>query len=147
MKIKKIIEDINKVDDQNTVFEESSSTLKSKFKILENIPKDLNEYLEFCIPKQPYGRMVEFHDIYTIIEENTECVPGADTIEQGFFCFAKSGDGTQFAYLTQNKKVYQLNYNAGEDLEETLEETIAEWPSLESFLQNYLKELKEIVQA
>ena len=70
MKIKKIIEDINKVDDQNTVFEESSSTLKSKFKILENIPKDLNEYLEFCIPKQPYGRMVEFHDIYTIIEEN-----------------------------------------------------------------------------
>lgn len=105
------------------------------------LPRDFIEYLDHGIPAEPYGLRVEFHDLESLIIEHEEAEPGADAIQQGFFCIAKEGDGTQFAYDISTRKVLQIEC-AYETADDTRKESWNEWNSLLEFLTWVLDDLR-----
>lgn len=106
------------------------------------LPDDLTEYLDTCIPRHRYGSSVEFHDLPTLLEENRDTVPGADAIEQGFFCFAKEGDGSQFAYCTETHRIYHLGFTIGDTATDTRSGAWDSWDSFASFLEGHIADLR-----
>ena len=84
MRVRAIIDRICEADVSPPGFVEDWSPLQPVLDTLgRDLPHDLVEYIETCLPTEDYGRMVEFHSIKTLIEENRDCVPGSDTIKQG----------------------------------------------------------------
>ena len=103
------------------------------------LPADLKQYLDHCIPvgDGEFG-IVEFHTLETLLEEQTEADPGCDVFPHGFFCFAKEGDGSQFAFCIHDERIYQLHAGDGENgtiqtIQQCAETT---WPTLRDFLLN-----------
>jgi hypothetical protein len=145
MSIRAIIDQIYSINDVPARFVDGRSALQPILATLNReLPADLVEYLETCIPTENYGGIVEFHPVDTLIEENRDYVPGADTIRQGFLCIAKEGDGSQFAYCCDDRRVYHINVEAGKDAQGTREKAGESWNSLEEFLNAALKELREL---
>jgi hypothetical protein len=145
MSIRAIIDLICETDDLPTGFVEDWSPIQPLLDVLgRKLPPDLAEYIEKCIPTASYGRMVEFHSLDRLIEENRDYVPGADTIHQGFLCFAKEGDGSQFAYCCDDRWVYHISEEAGEDTQATRTAAYESWNSLADFLSDYLVVLREL---
>ena len=144
MSIRAIINRICEADVSPPGFVEDWSPLQPVLDVLQrDLPKELAEYVETCIPTESYGRMVEFHSLRTLIEENSDYVPGADTIKQGFLCIAKEGDGSQFAYCCDDRRVYHISEEAGEDAVATRNDAYESRNSLADFLNGYLTALRE----
>ncbi len=77
-------------------------------KLTSPLPEDLAEYLEYCIPTEPYGTgcTAYFHDLVSLIKENRDYVPGGDMIELNMLSFAKDTSGNQYAYSVDDGTVY-----------------------------------------
>ena len=144
--IREAIAEICRTDNDTPVFVTDRSTLQPILDQLNaDLPQDLIEYLDHCIPTESYGRMVEFHGYETLIEENRDYVPGGDTIKQDLLCIAKEGDGSQFAYDVRTGKILHIGQTASETAEKTREEAWESWGSFIEFLNWYLHDLREVV--
>ena len=144
--IREVIADICRTDNDTPIFVSDRTTLQPILDQLNaELPEDLLEYLNYCIPTESYGRMVEFHGYETLIEENRDCVPGADTIKQDLLCLAKEGDGSQFAYDVLTGKIFHIDEEASETPLETRDDAYRSWDSLIEFLNWYLDDLREVV--
>ncbi len=106
-------------------------------------PADLEDYLANCLPDRSFGRMIRFHSPKAILSENTESVPGIDSIKQGFLCIASDGGGSQYAYHLPSHGIHLLDTHVYESEEETLQSSFEDWPSLAEFLEYYENELVE----
>lgn len=146
MRIRQLIEDICDADgDPKTFTQDHSGLLPALKKLGGSVPEDLQEYLDFCIPTSSYGRMVEFHSVSRMLEENTEYVPGADSVAQGFWCFAKAGDGSQYAYSMDDRKIYLIGPGSEKTKELTKAHAESVWDSLQALLEWYLQELTKVL--
>lgn len=110
------------------------------------LPDDLKQYVDHCIPvgDGDFGS-IEFHTMETLLEEQTEADPGCEVFPHGFFCFAKEGDGSQFAFCIHDARIYQLHAGDGESgtiqsIQQSAEKT---WPSLLDFLLHIQRILSE----
>ena len=54
-------------------------------------------------------------------------------------CIAKEADGSQFAYLCRDKKVYHIPEEAGSTADETIAMSYDSWDTLEAFLKNCIQ--------
>jgi hypothetical protein len=144
--IREAIAEICRTDNDTPTFVTDRSTLHPILNQLKaDLPADLIEYLDHCIPTKSYGRMVEFHGCETLIAENRDYVPGGDTIKQDLLCIAKEGDGSQFAYDVLSGKIYHIGEEASDTPQETREDAYESWDSFIEFLGWYLEDLREVV--
>lgn len=101
----------------------------------EDLPPDLLEYLDACIPIESYGtrETYSFHNLSDMILNNERAVPGCEMVEHGMLCLAGSNDGSQYAYCVYNGEIYHLDCEDYLEPEETLQDG-GSYDSLEDFL-------------
>jgi len=108
-----------------------------------NLDSQMTEYLRESFLSHESAFEIEFHGLGDLIEENRDLAPGAYVIDHGFICFAKDGDGSQFAYSTFDAKIYHLGFDVGNTREEIVEKAWADWPDFESFLRHKISILRD----
>ena len=144
MNLRHQVDTIYRERDRSTDFELSTERLIPILKTLGGpIPAELQEYLDTCIPTHSTDTgPVQFHGIDDLICENSEAVPGMDTIHQRMVCLAKDGGGDQFAFCIDERKVYHIDVEAGVDAAATKRKSYASWATIDAFLEWTIEQLR-----
>lgn len=143
MEIKKIINEIKKLENFCLIKEATENTFNKTIKYFGKMPEDLQEFYKIfnggaffgqdfaCINKQKY--------CYTFKELNDSEFKEMNNIPENVIVFCDTGYGDFVGYNTESKNIIQIN-------PETDEIEWVKYNTFTEYLENFLKESKDLIK-